>query len=91
MQCAWPLADLISHELEAVWEREAWKGPRAEQDGWGCVDESIKPWCHRGATEVSSLCVLSPSVLSYSFMTSWTIAHQVPQSLESSRQEYWSG
>ena len=25
------------------------------------------------------------------FMTSWTVAHQAPLSIEFSRQEYWSG
>ena len=33
-------------------------------------------------------CVLSPVRL---FVTSWTVAHQAPMSMEFSRQEYWSG
>ena len=33
-------------------------------------------------------CVLSPVRL---FVTSWTVAHQVPMSMEFSRQEHWSG
>ena len=31
------------------------------------------------------------SVVSYSFATPWTIAHQAPLSMGFSRQEYWSG
>ena len=29
--------------------------------------------------------------MSYSFVTSWTVAHQAPLSMEFSRQEYWKG
>ena len=35
--------------------------------------------------------MLSPSVVSDSFVTPWTVAHQAPLSMESSKQEYWSG
>ena len=35
--------------------------------------------------------VFNCSVVSNSFATSWTIAHQSPLSLEFSRQKYWSG
>ena len=35
--------------------------------------------------------VLSCSVASDSFTTSWTVAHQAPLSMGFSRQEYWSG
>ena len=31
------------------------------------------------------------SVVSDSFATPWTVAHQAPLSMEFSRQEYWSG
>ena len=31
------------------------------------------------------------SVVSDSFVTPWTVAHQAPPSMEFSRQEYWSG
>ena len=31
------------------------------------------------------------SVMSNCFATAWTVAHQSPQSMEFSRQEYWSG
>jgi len=34
---------------------------------------------------------LSPSVVSDSFATPWTVAHQAPLSMEFPRQEYWSG
>ena len=35
--------------------------------------------------------VCSGSVVSKSFATPWTVAHQAPLSIGSSRQEYWSG
>ena len=34
---------------------------------------------------------VSRSVMSNHFATAWTVAHQSPQSMEFSRQEYWSG
>ena len=34
--------------------------------------------------------VLSRSVMSNSFLTPWTLDHQVPLSMEVSRQKYWS-
>ena len=38
------------------------------------------------------LCVgVSPSVLSDSFVTRWTVTRQAPLSMEFSRQGYWSG
>ena len=36
------------------------------------------------------MCVLSHSVMSDSFVTPWTVAHQDPLSVGFSRQEYWS-
>ena len=33
----------------------------------------------------------SRSVVSYSSVTPWTVAHQVPLPMEFSRQEHWSG
>ena len=35
--------------------------------------------------------MLSPSVVSNSFVTPWTVAHQLPLSMRFSKQEYWSG
>ena len=35
-------------------------------------------------------CLVAKSCLTFSFMTPWIIAHQVPLSLEFPRQEYWS-
>ena len=40
---------------------------------------------------VNRLCVLSRSVVSNSFVTPWTVAHQAPLPMEFSRQGYWSG
>ena len=37
------------------------------------------------------VCALSSSVMSESFVTPWTVAHQAPPSMGFSRQEYWSG
>ena len=37
------------------------------------------------------VCVCVHSVVSDSFATPWTVAHQAPLSMEFSRQEYWSG
>ena len=36
-------------------------------------------------------CVFSHSVVSDSFVISWTVAHQAPLSMEFPRQEYWRG
>ena len=36
-------------------------------------------------------CCFSCSVMSDSFVTRWTAAHQAPQSMECPRKEYWSG
>ena len=41
--------------------------------------------------QYDSICVLSRSIMSYSFVTLWTVAHQAPQSVEFSRQEYRCG
>ena len=37
------------------------------------------------------MCVLSCSVVSDPFETTWTVARQAPLTMEFSRQEYWSG
>ena len=41
-----------------------------------------------GSWKVKNVCC---SVVSDSFATPWTVAHQAPLNMESSRQEYWSG
>ena len=41
-----------------------------------------------GWAVIQCVCVLSHVQL---FVTPWTVAHQAPQSMEFSRQEYWSG
>ena len=45
----------------------------------------------RGLWVLCCVCVPSSSAVSDSFLTSWTVAHQAPLSMEFSRQEYWSG
>ena len=42
-------------------------------------------WCSRAP------CVHASSVMSDSFVTPWTVAHQAPLSMGFPRQEYWSG
>ena len=37
------------------------------------------------------MCILSHSIVSNSFVTPWTTAHQAPLSMGFPRQEYWSG
>ena len=43
------------------------------------------------ATETTIVCVFVCLVTSDSLVTPWTVAHQTPLSMESSRQEYYSG
>ena len=40
---------------------------------------------------MNTFLLFSCYVVSNSFVTPWTIAHQAPLSMEFSRQEYWSG
>ena len=48
--------------------------------------------CKEAANEARALELLfSYSVVSYSFATPWTIAHQALLAMGFSRQEYWSG
>ena len=42
-------------------------------------------------TKFGHPCMLSHLVMSNSYATPWTVACQVPLSMEFSRQEYWSG
>ena len=37
------------------------------------------------------VCCLVAKLYPTSFVTPWTVAHQIPLSMEFSRQEYWSG
>ena len=37
------------------------------------------------------MCVLSHFICIWLFVIPWTVAHQIPLSMEFSRQEYWSG
>ena len=46
------------------------------------MGELVKNYCY---------CCLVATVMSDSFETPWTVAHQTPLSMEFSRQEYWSG
>ena len=48
-------------------------------------------FCFLPACRVSMLYVFSHPVVSESFATPWTVAHQAPLSTGFFRQEYWSG
>ena len=54
-----------------------WKQPKCPS-----IDEWIKMW---------NVCILCVCVFNPSFCDPWTVARQVPLSMEFSRQEYWSG
>ena len=43
------------------------------------------------ADKMKAMLLFSGEVVSYSFSTSWTVAHQAPPSMKFPRQEYWSG
>ena len=60
--------------------------PGADWQIWNWHEPSDR---HRA--EFQSVCVLSHSVVSDSFVIPWTVAHQAPLSIEFSRQEYWNG
>ena len=48
------------------------------------------PGLRSGFPDSVPACGLSRSVMSDSFVTPWTVAHQAPLSIEFSKQEYWS-
>ena len=54
------------------------------------ISDSVIAGSHCGALSEKEL-LFSHSVVSDSFETPWTIAHQAPLSMGFSRQEYWSG
>ena len=54
---------------------------RGSKDTLKAVERSTSRFC----------CYFSCSIISDSFETPWTIAHQIPLSIRFSRQEYWSG
>ena len=49
------------------------------------------PWDHKGVKYDLHACVLSRFSCFRFFETPRTVVHQVPQSMEFSRQGYWSG
>ena len=52
--------------------------------------EGIKDCSEVGNSSKGFLCVYSLSCVQL-FATPWTVAHQAPESMGFSRQEYWSG
>ena len=79
--CIWKSGDL--------WLQSAGQWPVTGLAGWEWWLLWSEP-CK--LTLLSSLLLLfSQSVVSNSFVTSWTVACQAPVSMEFPRQEYWSG
>ena len=93
----------ISHK-SGVWEGK--DGGVGRSDIWWKLERACflvqkgSPSCYaitrwkgweRSLGSLLWVCVPSSSAVSDSFVTSWTVAHQAPLSMEFSRQEYWSG
>ena len=57
----------------------------------GCAKLEIKCWRVEFVVWINVLLWFSCQVMSDSFGTPWTVAHQVPLSMGIPRQEYWSG
>ena len=55
------------------------------------IKKHITNPCHLCLASFAMLLMLSHSVVSNSFATPWTIAHQAPLFMGFPRQEYWSG
>ena len=55
-----------------------------------CVERESR-LVERVSKDGVSRCVLNRLVMSNSFVTLWTVAHQAPLSLGFPKQEYWSG
>ena len=53
--------------------------------------ERVSRLVERVSKDGVSRCVLNRLVMSNSFVTLWTVAHQAPLSLGFPKQEYWSG
>ena len=54
-----------------------------------CLPEQLPAWYPSVAFQPLLLLLFSRSVMSDSFETPWTVAHQAPLSMGFSRQEYW--
>ena len=88
-----------NHVWEDGWDicnEEAGKGGEHSRAVWGQNDRITwffhlwNSWANQGFTFVGALCAESLSRVWLS-VTPWTAARQAPPSIESSRQDYWSG
>ena len=69
----------------------AWRIPMDRGAWWATVHGVTKSWTWLTKVIQIIICVLSHSVLTDSFITPSTGAHQDPVSMEFSRPEYWNG
>ena len=78
----------------ALWQLELFKLPVRTKFGIQSF-EQVKPFlgvCKSGGVCVCvCVCVLTRMCACALFATSWAATYQAPQSMEFSRQEYWSG
>ena len=80
------------HRLRWIWSRFLTVGGIiiSTEEGKGRISPRV--WFLIGGIMTNSCFLLfSWSVVSDSFATTWTVAHQVPLSMEFPRQEHWSG
>ena len=54
-------------------------------------DLTMSHLCIKSSVDLYCLQLFSRSVLSYSFVTPWTVVHQAPLSMGFLKQQYWSG
>ena len=79
-------------KINSQWEFAVW--PRKLKQGF-CIN--LEEWDGEGEAREfqkgGDICISSVQSLSHVrlFATPWTTAHQAPLTMESSRQEYWSG
>ena len=78
--------------VNAVFRKQKWRGSCFKYSY--ILTSTLNQEKHRMAHSCKGMCVCScavASVMSSSFVTPWTVAHQAPLSMGLSRQEYWSG
>ena len=79
----------VFHSLDSmVWSPS---GSSVHEISQARIPERVAISFSRGSSRPRDLCVLSRFSGVRLFETLWTVAHQVPLSMGSCRQEYWSG
>ena len=79
----------VFHSLDSmVWSPS---GSSVHEISQARIPERVAISFSRGSSRPRDLCVLSRFSGVRLFETLWTVAHQGPLSMGSSRQEYWSG